>query len=387
MTDSVRSFSVLVLLILINYFLSFSPAVALAAKSGDNFQERSSCFIQELARNLDLRGEIGFDAAGEKRFSIKPGNVGIISRRQFKTTSVKVDMSSIFNQIEIGVKPRWEWDTQGEGDFFINEWFAKYMLRDDFFILYGREILQWGPSCLLSPSNPFSTDNGRDNPKRELAGSDFGRIVWIPSYEWTVSFIANTDKGRRTVPEFKKAYALKADYTGQEKYFSMVFSHREPDRSRIGFFGSWTAFEALVLYAEGSMWEFDNDTKVILGASYTPEMGCTITVEYFYNEEGNANDPIYSCLLRANSIDTLLRQNYILLQYIDIPRLNDSLHLTLRGILNLDDESSKLIGVAEYDLGNYTQLFGVGSFSLRGDKDSEFGIVDYSVMGGIRFSF
>jgi hypothetical protein len=45
------------------------------------------------------------------------------------------------------------------------------------YLSYGRENLQWGPSYLFSPSNPFFHDNGRSNPKKEIPGMDFARLV------------------------------------------------------------------------------------------------------------------------------------------------------------------------------------------------------------------
>ena len=68
-------------------------------------------------------------------------------------------------------------------------------MRENLFVSYGRENLQWGPSFLFSPSNPFFQDNGRRNTYLEVPGMDFGRLVFIPASAWAISFIANTGEG------------------------------------------------------------------------------------------------------------------------------------------------------------------------------------------------
>ena len=81
---------------------------------------------------------------------------------------------------------------------------------------------------------------------------DFARLVWLPAMSWTISFISNIDEGRQEFRffEFDKIYAVKLDYSGQEAYASMILSHQESDRNRLGFFGGWTATDALLIYGE-----------------------------------------------------------------------------------------------------------------------------------------
>jgi hypothetical protein len=100
---------------------------------------------------------------------------------------------------------RWEkWDgggksgSQGDAEIFIQEGFARYRMIDPLIVSYGRENLQWGPAYLISPSNPFNQDNGRNNPMLEVPALDYGRILWLPTDRWTISFIANTTRGRQT---------------------------------------------------------------------------------------------------------------------------------------------------------------------------------------------
>ncbi len=93
-----------------------------------------------------------------------------------------------------------------------------------------------GPAFLISPSNPFIKDNGRDNPKTEVGGLTYARLLWIPYASWSASFIANIDDGAHTFfNPFYKKYAVKIDYTGFEKYGSVIFSHEESGHDLVGF--------------------------------------------------------------------------------------------------------------------------------------------------------
>ncbi|MCG2776907.1 MAG: hypothetical protein L6406_14635 [Desulfobacterales bacterium] len=355
-----------------------------------------------------------------------------------------------FRLLQLSVKPRvsLEWRAWGEGDregetdwdddCFVNEWLARIRMTQNLFVSYGRENLQWGPSYLFSPSNPFFRDNGRSNPKREVPGMDFARLVWLPAMSWTLSVIANLDKGRQEFLffEFEKTYALKLDYAGQEAYAGLILSRKENDRDRLGAFGGWTATDALLLYGEGtiakgtdalypeeannpfgaSMLAIDDEASslkgiVLIGGSYTLEIGPTLTMEYIYNGPGYSNrqakdyyrlrndasdafdltGPIsdLSRLTLSRTADPglrFLRRNYVMFQY-NHNDIWDVLNLTFRWTQNIDDGSGQFISIVEYFVGEHTQLFSIGTIN-SGAGDTEFGsILDYQWMIGLGYTF
>ena len=180
--------------------------------------------------------------------NLNPNNFHQISRHIFGC-DLKPDLKVTFPRLEINCKPRIEWrwrhwreglvkgDSESEIDTFVNEWLVRVALLDDLFISYGREDLQWGPAFLLSPSNPFYTDNGRNNPKNEVPGADYARLVWTPGQSWTFSLVANLDEGRKDLfYDFKKTYAAKIDYMTDKAYFSAIFSKQESADPRLGGF-------------------------------------------------------------------------------------------------------------------------------------------------------
>ncbi len=324
---------------------------------------------------------------------------------------IRPDLNLKFRALELGVSPRfnltWEkWeegqkkgDTDTQFDAYVNYWIARYMLNEELFASYGRENLQWGPSYLLSVSNPFNRANGRNNPKIEVPGLDFARVVWIPSYEWTVSFIANTTEGAADfVGKFDRTYAFKIDYTGSEKYFGLIPYYKESDdHPRVGFFGRWSATDALLLYGEGNLPDADS-LDILVGSSYTFQLGPTLSFEYYYNA-GGCTGPIQECFrefditdLENFSVDNYateepyIRRNYIMLQFVDT-RIWDKLNIVARWIADLDDGSSRSIGIVEYDIGNHVQLFAIGNY-FAGSDESEFGsLLQYSAFGGVELNF
>ena len=323
-------------------------------------------------------------------------------------------------------------------DWFVNEWLSRVELSDTLFVSYGRENLQWGPSYLLSPSNPFFADNGRRNPKQEVPGMDFARLVWVPDESWTVSLIANTGEGRQPVPAdlFHRTYALKVDYAGRESYESLVLSRREGDRTRLGVFGGRTLTDALLVYGEGTLsrgtealYPFedngilggtmrplkDADTSlaatILLGGSYTLETGPTVSLEYVYNSPGYGDgdaERFYHLRARAaeaftgpgpaaaqaapvlaRASDTglrLLRRHYLMLQY-NHTDIMDVFDLTVRATRNLDDHSNRLTAIAEYFAGDHLSFFSIGTVN-GGGGDTEFGsLLDLQWMVGFEYAF
>jgi hypothetical protein len=352
----------------------------------------------------------------EMNSRLNPNNILEISTYQ-ASINPRVDLNLDFRRLELGIKQRfiylWQrWDEgfpEGEEDslaqFYTNEWFARYRVTDELFVSYGRENLQWGPSVLLSSSNPFNKENGRNNPRVEVPGLGYARAVWIPNSTWAVSFIANTDEGRlgrqqgfglsqsgfaggsTQGADFQPGYALKIDWTGEGKYFSVIPSYREHTGYRVGFFGGWNVTDALLLYGEGSHGDY-GDYELLGGASYTFEAGPTVNLEYFHNENGCLEDRIDLCFRRGeiDSTDPMFRQDYMMFQYSDTEVWND-FNINLRVIHNLNDQSNRLIGIFEYEATDHTLLYVIAN-GFTGSRDSEFGsLLNYSFFVGAAYTF
>lgn len=390
-----------------------------------------------------------------------PSNEFLQIPRYVGDAEARPDFRLAFDRLEASARPRaridfsaWrdgprEGDTEWDSDLFLNEWLVRAGVRENLFVSYGRENLQWGPSFLFSPSNPFFQDNGRRNTFLEVPGMDFARLVWIPAQSWSLSFIANTGAGLNTAtgpgaflsgtppPPFERTYTVKADYTGRETYASLILSRREDGENVLGFFGGRTMSDAILLYGEGSLSQgsrglypvrapsspfgatmeqvHEHDSAlypvILLGASYTFESKGILTLEYAYYGPGygagDAQD-YYDLRRRAAAAaglagpisglgrqtlgaqaDTglrLLRRNYAMMQYTQT-KIGNKADITLRWTQNFDDGSGQATALASYALGGHVELFSVATVTAGG-KNTEFGsILDYQWMLGLQYTF
>lgn len=341
------------------------------------------------------------------------------------------DFSVSLRRFDFGLKPRLLYardrfdggDTDHRHRGYINEAYVRFRASDEVTAILSRENLQWGPSALLSASNPFNPNNGKGNPNVELPGLDYVRLVAVPSAEWTVSLISNFRPGRlekddqlaapgagfaggrQPVPPagvdyalllrepFRKTHAVKVDYTGEGYYASVIMSHRQRGANRLGMFGGWNASEALMLYAEGSVERErperrgQGDPKRLLGGgSYTLESGPTISAEYFHDSSGCTLEPLLACGAPPPPRLPLLRRRYALLQYVDT-KLFGSVNLMLRVIRNVDDRSTLSTVNVEWELGQHTQLYLVPTFA-SGHDGAEFpNLPRRSVFFGASYTF
>ena len=198
------------ILILIFLFSLFTPLSIDYSRASDTGSEQSGLW-GELSDgfNFSMRF-LTFGTYQDVADSTQnPNNDFLKIPRYIADLDLRPDASLSFKRLDLSIKPRmnlqwkaWEdgtpkGDKDWEDDWFINEWLGRLRITDTLFVSYGRENLQWGPSYLISPSNPFFFDNGRSNPKKEVPGMDFARLVWLPKTEWTISLITNTDEGRQ----------------------------------------------------------------------------------------------------------------------------------------------------------------------------------------------
>jgi hypothetical protein len=362
---------------------------------------------------------------------------------------LRPDLRLDTNRFTFTLKPRAEIERQSissknqeeqqwHNRLYIQEWLARWQTTDSLYFSYGRENLQWGPASLTSLSNPFFTDNGKSNPKLEVGAMDFARVVWVPNPAWSVSLIANTDKGRGEISggNFRRSYAIKADYTGSANYGSLVLTSRGHSLDQIGGFFGQTVSDALLVYCEGTVqrnppglypepsdyplgYHMEQEDgaanhwigSLLAGTAYTLASGPTLTLEYLYYGPGynhtqarrfySLQDEAAAAIRNGSAFSSLasqelgssadpglrfLRRNYLMLQYVQT-NIADTLDLTLRLTKNLDDGSSRLSCIGEWYLGDHTQLFAVTTVD-NGSHKSEFGsIIDYQAMLGVVYYF
>ncbi len=314
---------------------------------------------------------------------------------------LRPDFLATFPNLTLCFKPRLElqhnhWDdgpkkgrSKTDADLFVNEYAIHLPVSESVLLSYGREDLQWGPAFLLSPSNPFFSYNGRNQPKIEVPGADYGRLIWSPNLNWSGSLIVNTDQGRKKLlTAFQKTYAVKLDYLAENAYFSLITSYQEHTQStRLGGFLSWNVSDSTILYGEGSI--SDEELEVLAGCSYTFRAGGTVSGEYFYNGSGDSHGSLVKKLTtldEAEGRESLFRKHYLLLQYYDHDPLL-TWNILLRDTINLDDKSFSLLAHGEYNLGDHSQFFATATIN-HGNRHSELAaVIDSSFIIGVKITY
>ncbi len=360
--------------------------------------------------------------------------------------TLKPDLSLAYDDWLFSAKPRLElsqskYEINGVSDTVfdkhadIPEFLIRRKLTESLFASYGRENLQWGPSFLYSPSNPFFNDNGKKSLIQDLEGKGMAKLVMVHDFAWSASLIYNTDKGAFDDPDFQKTLALKIDYSGDNGYAALILSHTDHGKAKLGAFAGTTLSDALIVYGETSLqkgtkalypvavpgpltWDMapvkDNDDLyaiLLFGATYTLESGDSLCLEYLYYGQGydsnessdfnnlkhTAKDLFVSAsplsgyghqLLgkTASSGLDFFRQNYLMLQYLNDDIIG-SIDLVSRVTLCLDDGSSRLYSSLSYDLNDHMALKTSGMINTGG-ADASFGTyLDYQVQVALEYTY
>ncbi len=243
--------------------------------------------------------------------ALNPGNM-LGYPRYRASFDLRPDFDWTLRRVDLSASPRGElrWQRFEDGprrgtsdrsdSWYVNAWRARLRLGETVFLSYGRENVQWGPSYLLSPSNPFSRSNGQSNPRIEEPGMEYGRLVWIPARRAAFTFLANTGQGRlETFRKFSRRYALKADYTGDGKYAGAIVSVAEDDEAHVtkGGYAGWTLSDAALIHAEASVRRGLDEGALLVGGTYTFSGGAFAVVEVFHDGTGCKADRIENCFL------------------------------------------------------------------------------------------
>jgi hypothetical protein len=344
--------------------------------------------------------------------NLLPGDLLPVSRQYM--SNLRVDLrASPWEVVDLELKPRYdyawnEWrqgvrkgDEEWSESLYLNGWLAQVRLWDQLALAYSREDLQWGPSYLVSPSNPFRNSNGRNLPQIELPGMDFAKAVWTPSTHCSLSFLANLDDGRANPPPLARAgvpqemidevrfhptYALKADYTMDCCTFSVNGSVSENKDARGGAYASWTVSDAVLAYGELGVGP-DGDVDYLLGGSYTLPNNGTFVAEFYHNSINSDERTAGFARIVAPTgpYAGFINNDYTLLQY----RQGDILKhvdFVLRWIHCIDDSGDRLAGEVECSLNDHASLF-VDGMADFGTRDQEFGILaQYILLGGVKLT-
>lgn len=301
---------------------------------------------------------------------------------------------------------------QTDRDEFINKALLRLDIGSNLSLEASRQALLWGPSLFFSPSNPFTSDNGRNTPNVELKGEDFltGRVYVGES--GVLSLHDNFAAGETHDERFERTYALTYEYLANDWTGTLVFSERD-SQQLVGGFAQHTLNDYVVLFtdigvrrtayvrvpgaylpARDSQWL----TGATLGASYSFLDGSNLSAEYFYNEAGLDKRETDSLLeigqrlrqqIEQGTVDPLtagadvaalggsvlarpagLRRHYIATQY-NKNDIASRLDAVVRWTYGADDDGSLVVVDLSSALSDYSRVF-VTLLASHGDNQAEF---------------
>ena len=151
------------------FLLSLCPVAGQSPPQHAKFETSSTGLWHELADGFDysMRALVFGTYQDVADSSQNPDNAFFRIPRHQMEMELRPDARLNWKWLDLSIKPRlnleWsEWedgprdgDSEVDDDWFVNEWLGRARLTEGLFASYGRENLQWGPSYLISPSNPF----------------------------------------------------------------------------------------------------------------------------------------------------------------------------------------------------------------------------------------
>ncbi|MEO7497447.1 MAG: hypothetical protein ABIT83_19230, partial [Massilia sp.] len=324
---------------------------------------------------------------------------------------------------------------------YLNEGGLRCRLGDRLELSAGRELLQWGSSFFLSPSNPFIIDTGKTNPIQQLPGKDLWQAQWSGDGGVTFAVIRNgRQNGQETDPRnFSPTSAVKVDWMGEQASAGAIVSRRDNGVRRLGLYGTLPLSKAALVYTDLSAgrgnagWFAERDAgplgwrlaqskldgdgtlfySLLAGAAYTFESGWTLTSEYLRGNEGYDraerqayNSAAGSAARAFRAMDggsgaaaallggalspnlPYLGRDYLFLQ-LARNEWNDKGDAALRYVRPLGGggEGALWSGSLTYYLSNHIQGFLVASRNVGGER-SDFGrLIHSSVQAGLRMTY
>lgn len=262
--------------------------------------------LAELPRNTAF-----FEARPDIRMECFPLTVELSPRFQVSRTEVEG-----FMQDHPATR-------QTHRDEFINKALLRLDIGSNLSLEASRQALLWGPSLFFSPSNPFTSDNGRNTPNIELKGQDFliGRMYLGNS--GILSLYDNFANGEAEDRQFfEQTRALTYEHTAYDWTGTLVLSERD-SQQLVGGYGQYTLNDYMVLFTDVGVRKTeyqrvpgalppDSDSRWLtgatLGASYSFLDGSNLSAEYFYNEPGLGDQEMEALLALGHDLYQQIEQ-------------------------------------------------------------------------------
>jgi hypothetical protein len=290
----------------------------------------------------------------------------------------------------------------------------------------GRYVNLWGPSVLVSPSNPFHVDSGQTSPQTELAARDYLESAYAFDDRFAITAIANFGEGDQSTAGFRRTGVVRVDYTGDTTSQSALLIYRS-DSIALGGYGQWTPNDSWVLYWDGLIRQGRSldaypragrlvtgrartaHVSLLLGAAYSFTDGTTLSLEGYRNGSGlragerealfdlqqHALSGLADPLTAPEAAQTLshiagipltrMGRDYGMLR-LQRSNLWDRVDLGVLYLRNLDDRSQQTTLRVDWYATDNLQAFAYWT-AMQGRSASEYGrFFDNRLIVGVRWS-
>lgn len=295
---------------------------------------------------------------------------------------------------------------------FLNKALLRFDIGSQWMIEASRQALLWGPSMFFSPSNPFTTDNGRNTPHLELRGEDFVIAQAFIGEAGVLGFYDNVDDGAAYdgVGSFEKTQAISYEHTAQAWSGRLVAASKKSS-NLLGGYAQYTMNDYVVIFSDMAANKFKSPVpasqflsnekwhpSITAGGAYTFEDGANLSAEYFYNGNG-LSEKQYSALLAqgewlntqlnpgptdveqftdsiSNIGDALLdhlaglQRHYAAMQ-LSKNGIKERIDAVLRWSYGIDDGGSLLVADFNFNASKHADIF-LTMVVTQGDGNSEF---------------
>jgi len=438
-----KIYFILVFVFFVSYIKSYSQIDSLVVdtindstlieKKDKDKQINYSIDFFSFFRSLDFRDEKGSINLNNEVAQLDYFDYGIYLRP---------DITFEKNRVKLSIKPRYNLELDQYNskyildDAYFQELMLNYNLSNKSSVHVGRAFKNIGSSNIVNPSNVFFFESVSLNPKLELRPMDFFEYKYSFSHKWKAQLIANIGKGESNdydYPffEFFRKYAIQLDNYGESSQYSFIFALDENKRYDFGFNGQRNMNDALLVWVDGALnynpnrfypllghstnlinYEMTNGDRnnilffsTVAGASYTFEIGPTLSLEYYFNGKGydQSTSKIYYNMISTSSDYNFditkqlailnlgrsinnglhyLRKNYLLSQFGQNDFLG-KINYFFRYAYCFDDNSNQLSSLIEWNINDYLEFHSELLYNIGGINTGFNRLIKNQIMCGI----
>lgn len=318
---------------------------------------------------------------------------------------------ALLDSTSIELKNPTEKKSESDTKLDLSDVYADLLLKSNLSLVFGLQNFQWGPTELISPSNPFFHFNSQ---QKSFFYKEKGHVLIRVNYNATDNLnyifisepISNNDPYWISEKSFGSKLLLKSEYTfSGTNYLGLVVGLGEKQRPLFGEYFNWTTDSGHSAYFDikHSSGKFNyRPEKNLFGLydmvfqdttgsfqtfgtlGYRFEGRTDSRIEYIHNTAGLKADEMKNAISSATALSFNLAKNishffapglellgqhylYLSLRVPDLGSSND-INLSLRDLISLQDSSQVLQFDIDKGLTDSTVMYAEATYAAGSEK-------------------